>query len=135
MPAAGAEVRDAEVRQLAQPLEISAFHSGVGALVLAVAAPWLLRLPDGEAALLLVGSALLTVTGMIAFAWAYARAEAQVLVPAEYTAFIWAALFGRLAFGESVTAWTLAGAVLIVAGCGVAVRRPPAEAPLTEAAA
>ena len=32
--------------------------------------------------------------------WAYARAEASVLVPVEYTGFIWLALWGSLFFGE-----------------------------------
>ena len=113
--------------QLAQPLEISAFHSGVGALVLGLAAPWFLRLPDGHAALLIGGSALLTVTGMVAFAWAYARAEAQVLVPMEYSGFLWASLFGWLFFAERVTATTLLGTVLIVLGCWLAARRKEPE--------
>ena len=30
--------------------------------------------------------------------WAYARAEAQYLAPVEYTAFIWASLFGLAIF-------------------------------------
>lgn len=113
--------------QLAQPLEISAFHSGVGALVLGLAAPWFLRLPDSQAALLIVGSALLTVTGMVAFAWAYARAEAQVLVPMEYSGFLWASLFGWLFFAERVTATTLLGTALIVLGCWLAARRKEPE--------
>ena len=56
-------------------------------------------------------------------AWAYARAEAQVLAPVEYSAFVWAALAGWVAFGETVSPYTLSGALLIVAGCVVAVRR------------
>lgn len=113
--------------QLAQPLEISAFHSGVGALVLGLAAPWLLRLPDAQAALLIAGSSLLTVIGMVAFAWAYARAEAQVLVPMEYSSFGWAVLFGWLFFGEGVTATTVLGTALIVLGCWLAARRKEPE--------
>ena len=113
--------------QLAQPLEISAFHSGVSALVLLPAAPVLLVFPDSEAALLLAGSAVLTVAGMIAFAWAYARAEAQVLVPMEYSGFLWASLFGWLFFSEAVTATTLVGTALIVLGCWLAARREDTE--------
>ncbi len=113
--------------QLAQPLEISAFHSGVAALVLGLAAPWLLRLPDGQATLLIAGSALLTVIGMVAFAWAYARAEAQVLVPMEYSGFLWASLFGWLFFAETVTPTTVLGTGLIVLGCWLAARRKEPE--------
>lgn len=113
--------------QLAQPLEISAFHSGVAALVLGLAAPWLLRLPDGNTAVLIAGSALLTVTGMVAFAWAYARAEAQVLVPMEYSGFLWASLFGWLFFREGISATTVLGTALIVLGCWIAARRQEPE--------
>lgn len=113
--------------QLAQPLEISAFHSGVTAVVLGLAAPFLLQWPDRDAALLIAGSAVLTVTGMVAFAWAYARAEAQVLAPMEYSGFLWASLFGWLFFAEAVTATTVLGTVLIVVGCWLAARRKDTE--------
>lgn len=113
--------------QLALPLEISAFHSGVSALVLGLAAPFLLRLPDQHGTLLIVGSAILTVTGMVAFAWAYARAEAQILVPMEYSGFLWASLFGWLFFAEAVTATTVIGTALIVIGCWLAARRKDTE--------
>lgn len=113
--------------QLAQPLEISAFHSGVTALVLGLAAPFLLQWPARDAALLIAGSAVLTVTGMVAFAWAYARAEAQVLVPMEYSGFLWASLFGWLFFAEAVTATTVLGTALIVIGCWLAARKKDTE--------
>ena len=48
--------------------------------------------------------------------WAYARAEASYLAATEYTAFLWAALFGWLVFGEPLSPFTVAGAALIVAG-------------------
>jgi len=64
-------------------------------------------------------------------AWAYARAEAQALVPIEYTAFPWSALTGWLWFGEAVTAATLGGLALILAGVWVGARG--AAAPLPQA--
>lgn len=67
--------------------------------------------------------ALLATLSMLAIAWAYARAEAQALVPMEYTAFLWAALVGWIAFAEPVTRATIAGVGLIVLGCVMAVRR------------
>jgi S-adenosylmethionine uptake transporter len=48
---------------------------------------------------------------------AYARAEAQVLAPFEYTALGWAALFGWVFFAEPVLARTWAGAIVIAAAC------------------
>lgn len=114
---------------LAGPLEIASFHSGVGLATLAMAAPFLLTIPDAATMRLIAASSLLTVGGSMAFAWAYARAEAQVLVPIEYSGFLWAALFGWLFFAEAVTGATLAGTVLIVIGCWLATRRGRAEPP------
>ena len=74
-------------------------------------------------------------TAAVLLAWAYARAEAQVLAPVEYTAFLWSALLGYWVFGERVSLYTLGGAALIIAGCVVAVRGNVGPAPQTEAAA
>jgi len=109
--------------QTAGPLEIASFHSGVGAAVLALGAPWLLALPDGETILAIGAASLLTVCGAAVLGWAYAREEAQVLVPMEYSGFLWAALFGWLFFAETVTPTVLAGTALIVIGCAIATRR------------
>ena len=118
--------------QVAGPLEIATFHSGIGGLVLLTLAPFLWTPPAGEALMPLLAAGALTVAGSLAIAWAYARAEANVLVPTEYSGFVWAALFGWLFFREAVTLPTLAGTALIVTGCWLATRpaRPaPAPAP------
>jgi S-adenosylmethionine uptake transporter len=67
-------------------------------------------------------------------AWSYARAEAQRLVPVEFTAFIWAAILGAIVFGEIVLPLTVLGAAMIVGGCVIAARARHVPAPLTEAA-
>ena len=110
--------------QLAIPQEIAFFQNLFVALILSLAAPWLLVWPAPEALGYIVISAALAVVSLLLLSWAYARAEAQVLVPVEYTGFIWAALFGWLLFGEQVTLATLAGVVLIVIGCWIAARNP-----------
>ena len=110
---------------LAKPAEVSTFQNGVVAAVLLVAAPFLLRLPEGRVWLEIGAGAALAVGAALFLSWAYARAEAQHLVPIEYTGFLWAALFGWLYFGERVTATTVAGAFLIVVGCWIATRKPP----------
>ncbi len=69
-------------------------------------------------------AAVLAVTSMLLLSWAYARAEASYLAATEYTAFLWAMLLGWLFFDEHVSPFTLAGAVLIVAGCMLAARKP-----------
>ncbi|MEM7687826.1 MAG: DMT family transporter [Pseudomonadota bacterium] len=109
--------------QVAGPVEIATFHSGVGGLVLAVFAPFFWITPGGNAVIAISAAGALTVTGAMAIAWAYARAETQSLVPIEYTGFLWASLFGWLFFRETVTLPTLIGAGLIVAGCWLATRK------------
>ncbi|NNE48969.1 MAG: DMT family transporter [Altererythrobacter sp.] len=108
---------------VSSPAEATTFHSGVACLVLLLFAPWFFTLPDPAALRDIAISAVLTVAGAFVLTWAYARAEAQVLVPMEYSGFLWAALFGWLFFGERVTASTLTGAVLIVIGCLLIAKR------------
>jgi S-adenosylmethionine uptake transporter len=112
---------------VAKPLEIATFHSGVGGLVLALGAPWFLILPDAAVWGDLAAAALLTVIGAAALAWGYAREEAQVLVPMEYSGFLWASLFGWMFFREAVPLTTIGGVLLIVAGCWIATRRKRPE--------
>lgn len=116
--------------QLAGPVEIATFHSGVGGAVLLLLAPFLATPVVNSAIVPLICAGVLTVGGAMAIAWAYARAEAQALVPMEYTGFLWAAVLGWAFFREAVTPATLAGTVLIVAGCWIAARKgAPALAP------
>ncbi|MEL6529695.1 MAG: DMT family transporter [Pseudomonadota bacterium] len=110
--------------QQAGPVEIATFHSGVGGLVLLLFAPLLGTVPETDALLPIVLAGILTVCGAMAIAWAYARAEAQVLVPIEYSGFLWASVLGWAFFREAVTIPTLAGTLLIVAGCWIAAREP-----------
>jgi len=117
--------------QVADPLEVALFTTLVIALAMLPVAPWLGGWPARAQLLPIAGAATLGTVSTILIAWAYARAEAQVVAVTEYTAFVWSALFGWLVFGEHVAGWTVAGAVLIIAGCLFAVRGRPA----TEAAA
>ena len=113
--------------QVAGPVEVALFHSLVTALLLALAAPFVFQLPNGVTLGETGASAALTVVGAMMLAWAYARAEAQVLVPMEYSGFLWASLFGWLFFREAVAPATLLGTALIVLGCWIAARRKDTE--------
>ncbi|TGX52775.1 DMT family transporter [Sphingomonas gei] len=124
--------------QLAKPLEIAFFQNMFVLGLLALAAPWWLAVPAAQHWPGIGAAALLAITSLLLLSWAYARAEAQILLPVEYTAFIWASLMGWWMFGEKVTLATIAGTVLIVAGCVLAARKkgghgaaPEAEAALT----
>lgn len=115
--------------QLASPQEVALFQMGWSGLFLAVAAPWLLVLPEIGTTLEIASSAALAAVSLMLLSWAYGRAEAQALLPVEYTAFIWAALLGWWMFDEDVTLATLGGVALIVLGCWIAARRAPATTP------
>lgn len=115
----------------ARPLEINFFQS------LAIMVLWLAALPIVGVPALPTGqwhwisvAAVLSTAGTLLFAWAYARGEASYLAVTEYSAFLWASALGWIVFSEKVTGYTLAGAVLIVAGCLLASRRK--EVPLPE---
>lgn len=108
--------------QLADPAEIAFFQNFFIALILAMLVPWLFHMPPPRALGDIAGGALLAVISLMLLSWAYARAEAQVLLPIEYSAFIWSALMGWWMFDEAVTLWTCAGVVLIVIACWIAAR-------------
>lgn len=109
---------------LADPIEIALVQNLFVAVIFVVAAPWLFAWPQPAALLDITAGAALAVVALLFLSWGYAREEAQVLVPIEYTGFLWAALFGWLRFGEQVGPATAAGAVLIVIGCLIAARKP-----------
>jgi S-adenosylmethionine uptake transporter len=111
--------------QIAGPIEIAFFQNLLVSAALMLAGPWLL-MPIAVVKLpILMAAAALAIIALLLLSWAYARAEAQILIPVEYSAFVWAALFGWLFFTEPVTVWTVAGTTLIVAGSLVAARAKP----------
>jgi S-adenosylmethionine uptake transporter len=109
--------------QRSGPEEIAFFQTFIIFCLLGAGAWWFAPLPPAGQWWVLVASAVLSTGSLMLLGWAYARAETQVLVPLEYTAFIWAALVGWVEFAEPLTLRTLAGVVLIVAGCLLAVHR------------
>lgn len=111
----------------AGPLEVAAFQTGVVCLVLLAFAPLAFVMPARETWPAIAAAAALALSAVLLLAWSYARAEAQALVPLEYSGFLWAALFGWLFFAERVTLPVLLGAGLIVGACWIAAPRRPTE--------
>jgi S-adenosylmethionine uptake transporter len=108
---------------LAGPVEIAFFQNCTVITLFSCLAPFLAVIPAPNLIPALATVAMLGLVSLLMMSWAYARASASSLIPVEYTAFIWGALFGWLAFGETVTAETITGTVLIVIGCFVATRK------------
>ncbi|MER9844574.1 DMT family transporter [Mesorhizobium australicum] len=119
---------------VAKPIEIMLFQNLCVAVFLGLASPWLAIVLPRELWLPLAGVTALSLAGQFLMSWAYARAEAQYLIPTEYSAFIWAIALGWLFFDEAVTWTTLAGAGLIVTSCLIAARSNPRLAEPIEAA-
>ncbi len=121
--------------QVAGPVEIAFFQSLVVSALLLAALPLIgVEVPSLAQWPWIAFAALLAFGSMLLLSWAYARAEASYLAATEYTAFLWAALFGWLFFDETVSPFTIAGACLIVAGCILAARKPEEAGPALEAA-
>ncbi|MDO7835790.1 DMT family transporter [Sphingobium sp. HBC34] len=114
--------------QLASPIEVAFFQHLVMLAIFAIGAPFWAVVPSAKAVPLVLLCATLAFTSLAALAWAYARAEAQRLIPVEYSAFLWAALVGWVAFGERLTLATVAGAMLIIVGCLIATRTKRTDA-------
>ncbi|WP_109354678.1 DMT family transporter [Sphingorhabdus sp. EL138] len=108
---------------LADPIEISFFQNLVVGVSYGLVAPFLAVVPDVQYAPEFLAAALLSIISALFIAWGYARAQAQVLINLEYSAFVWAAIFGWVFFSEPVKLPTILGTVLIVAGCILATRR------------
>lgn len=105
------------------PIEVSFFQNLIVLLAYLAIAPWFAIVPEPSAWPTIILAAALAIVSILLIMWGYARAEAQFLINLEYSAFIWAALFGWVFFDEPVTAYTVLGTVLIVSGCILATRR------------
>lgn len=89
----------------------------VPAIVLAPVVGFIGEVPPTDALLWMLAAAALTVAAVWMLTRAYARAEAQVLAPIEFTALAWAALFGWLFFAELPRIEVWVGAAIIIGAC------------------
>jgi len=110
---------------VAKPVEIAFFNSMIVSGCYLLVAPFLAEPPPAEQLPSVFGAAILGLCSLMFLSWAYARAQAQHLAPVEYTAFVWAALFGFVFFAEPVRPLTAIGAAMIIAACAIAAPRRP----------
>lgn len=107
---------------VAGPVEVTFFQNVVVTVCLALFVPFFADVPPAAALPQIFAAAALASASLLLLAWAYRRAEAQHLAPVEYSALVWAALFGYFFFEEELAMSTLLGAALIVTGCLIAAR-------------
>jgi drug/metabolite transporter (DMT)-like permease len=109
------------------PMTIVAVQNGGSLLLLGAFAPFLpseFWLPVTARDLFnFAGIGLLGIAGHLVIAKAYSMAPAARLAIADYTALIFAALFGYLFFAETPALTTIAGAALIITASLAATRR------------
>lgn len=112
--------------------ETSLLYFGVvGMVASAIPAALVWKTPSGEAAWLLAGVCLCSMTSHLLLIKALELAEANVLQPFNYLILVWAMLMGWVFYGEVLDAFAIAGAVLVTAsGLYIGVR----EARLSRAA-
>ena len=120
----------------AGPLEIGFFQNLTIACLMVASLPFLGGVDwPGDQWSAIIAAAVMSLGGVLLFAFAYARGEASYLAVTEYSGFLWAAALGWLVFAEPVSPYTLAGAALIVGGCVFAAREVPRTEPEIEALA
>jgi S-adenosylmethionine uptake transporter len=120
---------------IAKPLEVVFSMNLMVLVVLGLASPWLGVWPAADHWMPIIGVTALALGGHAMMSWAYAGAEAQYLIPTEYSAFVWAIILGWFFFDETAGWSTVLGAVLITIGCLLAARSKPKLAEPIEVAA
>jgi S-adenosylmethionine uptake transporter len=101
------------------------FQNTTVTLYLLCGAPWFATIPPIDHGMMILLAAALATLSQLLMGWAYARAPASYLAPTEFTAFIWAALFGWIFFSETLAGMTILGAALIIGACLLAAGSKP----------
>ena len=96
------------------------YTAGVGTLIASAAAPFYWTPPSLTEALLMAVIGVIGGFGHLSLVYGLSQAPASMLAPFNYTALVWAILFGFVFFAELPGPTTLAGAAVIV-GAGLYV--------------
>lgn len=110
-----------------RPATIMAWHAGVLSLAYAIPAWWLWVTPTWMEVAAIAGIALLMSAVQYCMISGYREAEASAAQPLDYVRLVYAAAIGFVVFGEVPTAWTWAGAALVVASALYTLRRNAAR--------
>jgi drug/metabolite transporter (DMT)-like permease len=96
------------------------YTAGVGTLIASAAVPFFWTPPSLTEAMLMAVIGVIAGFGHLSLVYGLSQAPASMLAPFNYTALVWATLFGFVFFAELPDPMTLAGAAIIV-GAGLYV--------------
>ncbi len=96
------------------------YTAGVGTLIASATVPFFWTTPSLTEAVLMVAIGMIGGFGHLSLVYGLSQAPASMLAPFNYTALVWATLFGFVFFAELPDPMTLTGAAIIV-GAGLYV--------------
>lgn len=106
-----------------EPADRQMFYFSFFALLLAaVPLPWVWQWPSGSQVIQVALVAVFTLVGQFFYAKAFSAAPADKVNTWSYTAIVFAALIGFVAWDEPILEATVAGALLVVGGAHLATR-------------
>ena len=94
---------------------VMAYSSIAGVCILSALVPLVWVAPSRQDVLLGILIGVASTAGQWIVVLAFRYADASVLAPFSYTQLLWVSILGFLVFGELPDAWTVTGAILIVA--------------------
>lgn len=96
--------------------------------------PSVFVMPDATGWVLLIATGLLGGIGMLAITEAFRIAPVAIIAPFEYTAMLWAVLFGWMFWNELPDAWIIAGSAIVIgSGLYILHRETRSQPPAAEA--
>jgi drug/metabolite transporter (DMT)-like permease len=107
------------------------YFTAIGTIVTGVSLFFAWRTPSPQALAIMALLGGFATAGQLLMTMAFRQADAGALAPYNYTSIVWAALFGYVAWGETIGAMSLFGIALIVgSSIAVAMRGKQGEGPL-----
>lgn len=91
------------------------WYAAVPIVVSGAALPWFWVPPEPEHWPVFIATGLLGGSGILLMSFAYRVAPVGAMAPFDYTALLWAALWGWAIWGDLPDGWTIAGACVIAA--------------------
>jgi drug/metabolite transporter (DMT)-like permease len=116
------QIATRRLRGIDGPVTTLTYTAVTGTVITSVIVPFFWILPDPTGWLLRGSLGILGTAGHFALIKAFESAPVSVIAPFDYTALIWAALFGLFIFNETLDTFTIVGA-LVITGSGLYILR------------